>query len=69
MSLKEIKALSKLMRSEGILHIKTPELELMLSPTPPVKRKRNTAKQDRGADVEEKGFLWLLCSIPSRATS
>ena len=45
MTPKEIKSLVKLMRSQGIVQLKTPEIELVVSSTAPIKRKRIT-KQD-----------------------
>ena len=50
MSLKELKKLAALCRAAGITHLKTAEVELTLSDSPPAPRSKRTAAQKATVD-------------------
>lgn len=55
-SLKDLKALLKLLREQGVVNYNTPDLQLVLSDSPPVTYQK-TRREDSEEDEEEQPTL------------
>ncbi len=56
MNSKELAKLAQVMHKYGIVHIKTPEIELMVNPTAPIRKKRHKSSQSENINAGSNTF-------------